>query len=168
MYVYCVNRWKYWWGWYNYVTTSSYIIIVKHGNHKSIDQCLCIIIYSYSGPIILLITLPVFYVKDAKMLNKNCSISLGHKSRTYFTKVSKYFRWWIVDKRNKNEILIVNIWVMISSQVCVCMCVIIGSGWSVPVELIVGSEAGISYSTEKSHSPTLLAEFNQVSITNNE
>lgn len=48
------------------------------------------------------------------------------------------------------------------------MCVIIGSGWSVPVELIVGSEAGISYSTEKSHSPTLLAEFNQVSITNNE
>lgn len=57
---------------------------------------------------------------------------------------------------------------MISSQVCVCMCVIIGSGWSVPVELIVGSEAGISYSTEKSHSPTLLAEFNQVSITNNE
>ena len=38
----------------------------------------------------------------------------------------------------------------------------LGSGWSVPVELIVGTETGISYSTEKSHSPTLLADFNQV------
>lgn len=39
-----------------------------------------------------------------------------------------------------------------------------GSGWSVPVELIVGADVGISYSTEKSQSPTLLADFNQVSF----
>ena len=38
----------------------------------------------------------------------------------------------------------------------------LGSVLSVPVELIVGTETGISYSTEKSHSPTLLADFNQV------
>jgi len=41
---------------------------------------------------------------------------------------------------------------------------LLGSGWSVPVELIIGAEAGISYSTEQSHSPTLLAEFTQVTI----
>ncbi|XP_067937709.1 focal adhesion kinase 1-like isoform X2 [Watersipora subatra] len=38
----------------------------------------------------------------------------------------------------------------------------LGSGWKVPVELLVGADVGISYSTEKSHSPTLLADFSQV------
>ena len=53
--------------------------------------------------------------------------------------------------------------VLLSCHLYIVLCFYYkGSGWSVPVELIVGTETGISYSTEKSHSPTLLADFNQV------
>ena len=53
--------------------------------------------------------------------------------------------------------------VLLSCHLYIVLCFYyLGSGWSVPVELIVGTETGISYSTEKSHSPTLLADFNQV------
>uniref|UniRef100_T1IYC0 non-specific protein-tyrosine kinase n=1 Tax=Strigamia maritima TaxID=126957 RepID=T1IYC0_STRMM len=39
----------------------------------------------------------------------------------------------------------------------------LGSGWSIPVELVVGPETGISYLTDKSSTqPTILANFRQV------